>query len=97
MDLAFERFTELIGERFHALAADGTDLELDLEAAEERAANPGATQGFSLLFRGDKLLEQQTFQVDHPSLGSHHVFLVPIAAADGGATYEAVFSRPATP
>ncbi len=97
MDLTYEHFADLIGERFHAVGADGIELELDLADAEQRAANPSATQGFSLVFRGDKLLEQQTFQVDHPRLGSHHIFLVPLAATEEGATYEAVFSRPSTP
>lgn len=91
MDLTYEHFADRVGERFSATAQDGTSLDLELRAVEERAANPNASQGFSLVFggAGQEVLDQQTFEVAHPELGTHPIFLVPIAPG----SYEAVFTR----
>lgn len=49
---------------------------------------------FSLLFRGAKELQvsQQIFRLNHPELGVHEVFLVPIGPDKQGMRFEAVFS-----
>ncbi len=95
MDLTFEHFKDRIGERFSATSQDGAGLELTLSEAKERAASPNASQGFSLLFRSaeQEPLDQQIFDVDHPELGHHTIFMVPIAAGADGVSYEAVFTR----
>ncbi len=95
MDPTFEHFRDRIGEQFTATSQDGDSLALQLTAAEERPANPDASQGFSLLFRaaGHEVLDQQIFDVDHPDLGLQTIFMVPIATSDDGVTYEAVFTR----
>ncbi len=95
MELAFEHFEARIGEHFTAVAGDGARIDLELAEAVERAANPNASQGFSLLFRtaDRELRRQQIFEVDHPDLGACPMFLVPIAQDDDGVSYEAVFSR----
>lgn len=95
MELIFEHFRDRVGRRFPATAADGTSLDLELTEASERAANPNASQGFALLFRagGQEVVDQQTFDVELAELGTHPIFLVPIAVNDDGVSYEAVFSR----
>lgn len=54
----------------------------------------GGRRPFTLTFRGpaDPPLPQATYQLDHESLGSHGIFLVPIARGEDGSSYEAVFA-----
>lgn len=95
MELTLEHFRDRIGDRFTATPQHGEPLDLELTEVEERAANPSASQGFSLVFRarGHEVLDQQTFEIGHDDLGTHPIFLVPIGVNDDGVTYEAVFSR----
>ncbi len=95
MDLTFDHFKDRLGEHFTATTQDGVSFDLKLTAAEERAANPDASQGFSLLFRSaeQQPMDQQIFDVNHPELGLQTIFMVPIAAGGDGVTYEAVFTR----
>jgi hypothetical protein len=50
---------------------------------------------FSLLFRGaaDRPLTQATWKLDHATLGSLELFLVPVGQEKRGRFYEAVFNR----
>ena len=59
------------------------------------AAAPAGGECFSLLFvGGSKGLEQGTYRMDHASLGSFLLFLVPTGADDNGAqTYLATINR----
>ena len=51
-------------------------------------------QPFSLVFVGPArfVLPQQTYRVEHDSLGELDLFLVPIGPNGGGMRYEAVFT-----
>lgn len=65
----------------------------DLMPAAAAAAN--GRECFSLLFRGGSVaLPQNTYRVDHPSLGSLQLFLVPGGPDDNGAqSYVAIINR----
>ena len=65
----------------------------DLMPAGASTAN--GRECFSLLFRGgSKALPQNTYRIEHPSLGSFQLFLVPGAPDDNGAqSYIAIINR----
>ena len=65
----------------------------DLMPAASTAAN--GRECFSLLFRGGSVaLPQNTYRIDHPSLGSFKLFLVPGSPDDVGAqSYVAIINR----
>lgn len=51
-------------------------------------------QPFGLTFRGplEPQLPQRIYRLDHPAVGSHDVFLVPIGRRPDGMEYEAIFT-----
>jgi hypothetical protein len=53
-----------------------------------------APRSFSLVFVGPArfVLPQQTYRLEHETLGEMDLFLVPIGPDGGGMRYEAVFS-----
>ena len=72
-------------------------IELVLHSLVEHAPSPGAprVQPFSLTFRGPPgpHLPQGTYELQHHSIGQHHMFLVPIGPdGDGCQQYEASFN-----
>lgn len=98
--LSVGTFTPLVGTAFAVTFTDGT-LELTLAAVEPhgtRAARPGVpdfrTEPFSLVFHGPlrPILPQRTWDLAHPSLGTHGIFLVPIGPQGDRMRYEAVFN-----
>lgn len=82
------------------------EAELTLSAGERRLiariaevrrmATPDAPDrhGFSVLFRTADTdpVAQQIFRVEHPELGAHDLFLVPLGPVGGQFRYEAVFT-----
>jgi len=48
-----------------------------------------------LLFKGPRtvVLPQQTYQMEHPVLGTLALFLVPVRQDDNATYYESVFNR----
>jgi hypothetical protein len=67
------------------LLTDVTSLGVDRNAPRQ--------QPFTLTFVGDAALAQQTYELEHRSLGRLDVFLVPIGPApEGRVLYEAVFN-----
>jgi hypothetical protein len=92
--LTHETFAPLTGQAF-TLPLDGGTLTLTLRGVEvlaDGAAAPERRTPFALHFRGPErpLLPQRIYPLEHPSLGTIELFLVPIGGA-GGAVYEAVF------
>ena len=93
-------FAPAVGETF-ALDA-GEAGRLDLELLESRLHDPdapaqdpsGTRAPFTLTFRGpvEPVLPQRIYHVEHDSVGSLEIFIVPIARNDSGTTYEAVFA-----
>jgi hypothetical protein len=49
---------------------------------------------FSILFRGpvEEILPQQIYRVEHDTIGTSEIFLVPLAPGADGALYQAVFT-----
>ncbi len=52
-------------------------------------------EAFALLFRGDAndRLNQGMYRVEHATLGTFDLFIVPVAQDQAGRYYEAVFNR----
>jgi hypothetical protein len=77
---------------------------LDLELIEAKIIGEGrrpdapgiGRDAFSLIFRGplDRLLSQRIYPVEHPTLGTLEIFLVPLGPEDDskGLHYQAVFN-----
>jgi len=72
------------------------DLVLELADASpiKTAAKGPNRQQFSLLFTGpaEPLLPQAIYTLENDELGTMGLFLVPVAADEEGADYEAVFT-----
>jgi hypothetical protein len=99
--LTHEDFAPLVGTSFEVKLPDGSAVALSLAEVKvlgpkpARLVKPGTrTQAFSLRFTGPErpLLPQRTWEVAHPALGSHPIFLVPIGREEGALQYEAVFN-----
>ena len=97
-DLTVDDFTPHKDQAFRCDAGDGESFELKLDGAEaiRTAQKPkeGQRKSFSVVFRGpkDKPLEQGLVRLEHDQVGSHELFLVPVAEDDEGRYYEAVFT-----
>lgn len=98
--LSISDFAPLVGAAFTIRFPDGT-LELTLGTVEPlgsrapRADLPALrTEPFSLVFLGPlaPVLPQRTWALEHPVLGTHEVFLVPLGPQEGRMRYEAVFN-----
>ena len=93
---------------FHvAGGADGDAVQgsVRLELVEIRDLSPAPsggeasgpssqTKSFSLLFRGpaETPLAQGTYSVEHDTMGSFLIFIVPVSRDGAGMSYEAVFN-----
>lgn len=87
-------FAPHIGSTFRILDRNSpTQLEAKLTEVEDRNSS-GALEQFSILFQGppEPILPQQIYDIQHPTMGSFELFLVPIGADESGVTYESVFS-----
>jgi hypothetical protein len=89
-------FAPFVNHRF-PLVESGLTLQLQLlsaETASDRGHQGLSRQPFSLIFRGPRepLLPQRIYSLQHPSLGTLEIFLVPIGPDGSGQRYEAVFS-----
>jgi hypothetical protein len=91
-------FSRVVGTDFRVVPAGPAGVTFCLEAAEKL---PHATAGqaerqFSLLFRGhpECALEQNTYRLEHATLGRMDVFIVPVQLRkDGVRYYEAIFNQ----
>lgn len=91
------QFSDLVGTTIAAVTSEGARVELELTAAHARDPAPNLTSGFSLDFvLADRYepFPQQLVQLEHPTMGTQAIFLVPVARGPEGVTYEAVFSFP---
>ena len=74
---------------------------IDVALVEVKDLTPGAATAqtgaecFSLLFRGGStVLKQKTYKIEHPSLGTFQLFLVPGSPDDNGAqSFVAIINR----
>ena len=94
-------FTPHLNSSFRIHAEQGaTDIKLvkalDLKANNSEAHRMAAGECFSLMFLGfgRESLEQETYTVEHGSLGKFEMFLVPILEKNRGTQhYQAIFTR----
>ena len=86
-------FAAQVGTSFD-LVAGSEHVPIQLASCEDRGSDERFEQ-FSLIFTAPAgaPLQQGSYAVEHPTLGSLPLFLVPIAGGAEGVTYEAVFSR----
>ena len=98
--LTANSFAPAVGDTFVLDAGDAGRLELEL--LESRLHDPdapaedasGARAPFSLTFRGpaEPILPQRIYELEHPTLGTLEIFIVPIGRDEAGTSYEAVFA-----
>lgn len=95
MSLAFEHFTDRVGQSFPATMSMGEQVELLLVKADERRPGPHVAPGFSLEFLvepDDASRPQQLVVLEHPEVGTHPIFVVPVDRDERGTIYQSVFS-----
>lgn len=72
---------------------NSTKLKL-IECSDQTSNDVPNFERFSLLFESsDSLLEQSTYSLNHPELGSNDLFLVPVHGDDKGYQYEAIINQ----
>lgn len=86
------QFAEQTGTPLSAAIGDAT-VELVLDSVREGQSSDGH-ESFSLEFTaaGDRPFPQATYSLAHEVLGTHDIFLVPIASDGATTRYEAVFN-----
>jgi hypothetical protein len=87
-------FAEHLNSRFRV--TDGADVTFDLELIEVTELNSNSVQEvFALLFRGpvDAPRAQNSFTLQHKTIGTFVIFLTPVKADDDGLYFEAIFNR----
>jgi hypothetical protein len=95
--LTIETFTPHVGGTFRMQVAPAQVLELELLSVTPITAGQAEAQSrkpFSLLFRGPAHLvaPQQMYPIEHASLGTSELFVVPLGPGQGGILYEIIFS-----
>lgn len=82
-------FAEHVGSQFRIEVGPDEFVDAELVEAEARGeAMPDQRQAFSLLFKTNQDLPQQSYRVVHGEMGELHVFMSPV----GPATLECVFN-----
>ena len=89
-----DQFTPEVDSKFLMHYGDGRSAELQLVSATDIGSSPRQIQ-FSLIFQGptDAPRFQSIFKLEHETLGTLDLFLVPIGINETGLQYEAVFNR----
>ena len=90
-----ETFAPLTGTVFELSLADGQTLPLELSQVLGTGLQGGAQrEQFSLHFRGpaSPVLPQRIYGLQHATLGTLEIFLVPIRRDAAGIIYEAAFT-----
>ncbi|HYH21253.1 MAG TPA: hypothetical protein VD995_21815 [Azospirillum sp.] len=95
--LTIDDFADKIGQPFKIKFEDDVEIDLALTKVElGKHKLPGAARDpFSVIFSGPEnlRLSQGTFPLEHETLGSLPIFIVPVGQnADGTISYQAVFS-----
>ena len=102
--LTIDSYAPRLGEKFRLRVHTDRALEVELvevtPLADMKAAGhhaPGKRVPFSIVFRGpvDPIVPQRTYPVEHDTMGTHELFLVPIGpgrTGPAGMLYEAIFT-----
>ena len=93
-------FSDHLGETFRLYVDSARSLNVELIEATDlserfsREPAEGRRRPFFIAFRGPRtiLLPQQISRMEHDTIGSFDLFLVPIGLDQAGLRYEAVFS-----
>lgn len=90
-------FASLLHTRFTFKAGESAAVSLELvEVSEARTSGRNkVTESFSIVFRGpnDAMLAQDSYEVEHPELGSFPLFITAIGQDAEGYYYQAIFNR----
>lgn len=96
-EFTYDNLLPQVGTVFRIAFPDRT-VELTLSRVdllrEKHTSKRLYRDSFSLIFQGptDVMLPQGMYPLDHQALGEQKIFIVPIATAEGGFEYEAVFT-----
>jgi len=87
-------FSQYLNTHFNVRLDPATTIALELVTAVERPTAPNF-ECFSVLFLGPEspYLGQGLRTIEHATLGTMDLFLVPVGKDARGVTYEAVFNR----
>ena len=92
-----EEFRQHLGTRFGVRLDTPRPVELELTEVKDynaQANEPSKMERFSLFFQGpaDVYLPQNTYAFEHEGMGTHELFIVPVARNERGFRYESVFN-----
>ena len=94
--LPIQRFAAAANETFDVLLGEAA---VTMTLVEVKPLPPHPYPGmlrepFSLLFRcaSPVILPQKSYHMKNPTVGAHHIFLVPVAKAGPDVMYQAVFN-----
>ena len=93
-ELTRDDFAAQLNTTFDIFLTDDAAVEAELiEVTEQRKL--GKAEGFAILFLAPLTapIIQQNCKVEHPTLGSFELFLVPVGQNEAGIQYESVFNR----
>lgn len=92
--LSLDSFTRVLNTQFRLNSGSSPPLEMLLIEATDLTSSP-RHEAFSIVFRGPRqfLLQQSIYRLEHESLGSMELFLVPIGVDEDGIRYEVIFNR----
>lgn len=97
-DLTYENTHQYAGDTFHLPFDTGVTIDLVLEevvVVMEKHLNPRMKRdAFAWHFIGPRtpMLRQNTYVMQHDTMGVLQVFIVPIGASEDGVRYEALFN-----
>jgi hypothetical protein len=77
----------------HATAKTAVVKLIEVKDWRQNEEKKTGKECFSLVFRGQAPLKQNTYSVDHGSLGSFSLLVVPSGESKQGHYYEALFNR----
>jgi hypothetical protein len=99
--LTIDMFAPHVGEMFRLRVQPERVLDVELvqvtplrvRSADGREA-PRQREPFSIVFRGPSnvIVPQRVYPLEHDTMGSYELFIVPIGPGQGGMLYEAIFS-----
>ena len=94
MTFTAAQFLPHVGSKFTIPFADGLSLTLTLDEVKESATTSSPYHFFSLNFSSDAstALPQGIYALQHASLPTQEIFLVPFSKTERGVSYSATFS-----
>jgi hypothetical protein len=95
-NLTRETFAPLLHTKFRLHFDETQSLEIELvEVSGSDAPQVKGMERFALIFHipVKQPIPQRTYLIEHADIGTLDIFIVPVAAAENGFHYEAVFNR----